>query len=230
MNWKPFYTLWLNLAIVTSSVEAASWELGAYGGITLPSTTDVRQQIPGQALDLNWQHAYAHTSGTWGILATRWQGWAGLEWGVQGEVQRFDFDIKNQHTIRTFTKHGKTFTTDEDLNPHRTDVTLLAINVLLRKDFRWIKPYVGGGGGLALADTRSWDYFNEHVQPSDQSDMSMAPFWQVIGGVSLPIYGGWSVFSQYKFTHSQHAFDFSGATTSWTIEAHHVLGGVTYTF
>ena len=231
MNWKALYTLWLGLTIGTSTPGwAASWELGAYGGVTLPRMTDIRQQIPAQATDLTWQHAYAHAGGTWGVLATRWHPWAGFSWGVQAEVQRFDFDLKNQHNIRTFTKHGKTITNDEDLNPHRTDVTLLGINLLVRKDWRWAKPYVGGGGGMALADTRSWNYFNESVWPSDQSDLSPAPFWQVLGGVQVPLVGGWSLFSQYKFTHSSHRFDFSGATTSWTIEAHHVLGGISYTF
>ncbi len=215
--------------LTTEAAEAGLWELGAYGGVTFPGIADVRLQQPNQT-DVTWHNASSHLSAAYGFNVTYWTPWRGLELGLQGEVERFDANLKNQNQFRTGQVKGVPQAQNEDLNPHDVDITLVGLNLLVRTSLGPIQPYVGVGGGVAFADMRIYDYFFEQTRPSDQSDLSISPMWQVIGGVTIPVAGSWYLFTQYKYSESWHSFDWSNATTSWTITAHHVVGGIGYRF
>jgi opacity protein-like surface antigen len=78
---------------------------------------------------------------------------------------------------------------------------LFMINAYLVGQTGKLRPYLGGGGGIALifADNYSNAGLDEAGTDYDNSDDVVALAWQLIAGADYFLDNNWSVFAEYKY-------------------------------
>ncbi len=129
--------------------------------------------------------------------------------GIEGEIL---------HT----TPHIKSLDNDPGIHLRLTTV---GVNLIVRYPGRTFQPYVGIGGGLAIA--RIGD------TPTVQSDTTVAGGWNVLAGLRAFVTPHIAIFTEYKYTEARLQFDQAfGAVGGFegTYTAQHALAGLSYHF
>jgi lipid A oxidase len=86
-----------------------------------------------------------------------------------------------------------------------------------------LQPYVGAGVGAVIP----------HVEVriggvSQQAYQWRGPGFQLFGGASYALSRRWSLFSEYKFTHTTLTVDIPGGDAHTTLDTHHLVFGGSY--
>lgn len=97
------------------------------------------------------------------------------------------------------------------------------INLQLRYPGRYVRPYLGIGGGLSNGILRHPDI---PARKDQNIEMSSAPSYQLFGGVQLVIAKRWFVFGEYKYS----AANYHWKQLSLNFRSEYFLGGVGYLF
>lgn len=227
MNWAK-YTFPCVLFLLSTSLAHAGWEVSLYGGVSLPfEQYMVHHNDAGTTL--KWEGVQFHDSAVVGGGLTYWR--PGLvDLGLQLEASHFNVNVKNQSNTRGTTQHGTLIRyAEEDLNPAHTDVTTTGLNLLIRVPLPYLQPFLGVGGGAAFADNRQYNYYYEHTSASEDSDLSVSPYWQLLGGVRVP-FGNWALFTEYKLIGFETHFHYK----NWTVDNYNrvqqIIGGLSVSF
>lgn len=97
------------------------------------------------------------------------------------------------------------------------------VNLLLRYPGRYVRPYVGLGGGLSNGIL----YHADIPGRKDHNfETSSAPGYQFFGGIQLVIAGNWFVFGEYKYSAANYHWN----QLSLNFRSEYFLGGFGYIF
>ena len=97
------------------------------------------------------------------------------------------------------------------------------VNLLLRYPGRYVRPYVGIGGGLSSGILRNPDIPG---RKDKNIEMASAPGHQFFGGVQLVIANKWFIFGEYKYS----AANYHWHQLSLNYRSDYFLGGIGYIF
>jgi opacity protein-like surface antigen len=97
------------------------------------------------------------------------------------------------------------------------------VNLLLRYPGRYLRPYVGIGGGLSSGFLRHPDIPGRN---DNNLEMASAPGYQLFGGMQLVITQKWFVFGEYKY----NAANYHWNQLSLNFHSEYFLGGFGYIF
>jgi opacity protein-like surface antigen len=207
--------------------------ISVFGGVALPSKTDVTEVSPGTNLtifDVKLDNSPS-IGGKIGMYITKFRAGRGLDFGLELDITNYSPDQKGNQVLRG-TLNGVpvgVITTAININS-----TLIAVNLLARKPFgvtqdfpngRW-SPYVGIGGGVQTSTFEPPGTIKKGRQPD--------PAFQALAGVKAFLTQHVALFGEYKFTHASHTFETQiGAaiiTDKFTFNVNHLVAGIAVHF
>ena len=97
------------------------------------------------------------------------------------------------------------------------------VNLLLRYPGRYIRPYMGIGGGLSNGILRHADIPG---RLDNNTEMASAPGYQFFGGIQLVIADNWFVFGEYKYSAANYHWN----QLALNFRSEYFLGGIGYLF
>jgi len=207
--------------------------ISVFGGVALPSKTDVTEVGPGTNLTLFDVKLDSSPSigGKIGMYTTQFRAGTGLDFGFELDITNFTPDQKGNQVL-SGTLNGVpvgVITSHININS-----TLIAVNLLARKPFgvtqdlpngRWY-PYVGIGGGVQTSTFEP----PGTIKKGRQTD----PAFQGLAGVKAFLTQHVALFGEYKFTHASHTFETQSGgaiiTDNYTFNVNHFVGGIAVHF
>ncbi|MEO8327939.1 MAG: outer membrane beta-barrel protein [Nitrospirota bacterium] len=97
------------------------------------------------------------------------------------------------------------------------------VNLLLRYPGRYMRPYVGIGGGLSSGILHHTDIPG---RKDHTIETSSAPGYQFFGGIQLVVSANWFVFGEYKYSAANYHWN----QLSLNFRSEYFLGGIGYIF
>ena len=243
----------LVITIMTASLFAWPWPaagqddvrvnpidryISVFGGVALPSKTDVTEVGPGTNVtifDVKLDNSPS-IGGKIGMYTTQFRGSSGLDFGGELDITNFSPDQKGNQTLNASGTVGGVPVVAAVTNPVNINSTLIAFNLLARKPFgvtqdlpngRW-SPYVGIGGGVQTSTFEP----PGSIKKARQTD----PAFQGLAGVKVFLAQHIALFGEYKFTHASHTFETQDISTGaiitdkYTFNVNHIVAGLAVHF
>ena len=201
--------------------------ISVFGGVALPSKTDVTEVGPGTNVtifDVKLDNSPS-IGGKIGMYTTQFRASTGLDFGVELDITNFTPDQKGGQRLNG----GAVIT-----NPVNINSTIFAVNLLARKPFlvaqglsngRW-SPYVGIGGGVQTSTFEP----PGTIKKGRQTD----PAFQGLAGVKAFLTQHVALFWEYKFTHASQTFETQSGgaiiTDKYTFNVNHIVAGLAVHF
>jgi opacity protein-like surface antigen len=210
--------------------------ISVFGGVALPSKTDVTEVGPGTNVtifDVKLDNSPS-IGGKLGMYTTQFRAGSGLDFGLELDITNYSPDQKGNQILNASGTLGGVPVTAVVTNPININSTLIAFNLLARKPFgvtqdlpngRWY-PYVGIGVGVQISTFEP----PGTIEKGRQTD----PAFQGLAGVKAFLTQHVALFGEYKFTHASHTFEtqISGAiiTDKFTFNVNHLVAGLAVHF
>ncbi len=208
--------------------------LALFGGMTFPSTTDVKVTNGGTNFTILGQDFSSSKSlgGKVGVWIPALRRSTGLDLGLEIDVTNYQPDVKAGQHRANVTVNGTTVTgtagrsRDMDVNS-----TILAANVLLRLPLYVsdefprgrFYPYLGGGPGFQKSSFGTTG--------KSHPDLAL----QAVAGMHVFLAKRVSLFAEYKYTHASQTFGFTTSTggtqdEKYTFNVSHAVAGLAVHF
>ncbi|MBA3967039.1 MAG: outer membrane beta-barrel protein [Nitrospirales bacterium] len=145
-----------------------------------------------------------------GLFPSLFSGYLGLELESFGQNNSLNFPIEENGAATGKGKSGL--------------ITYSSmVNLLLRYPGRYMRPYVGIGGGLSNGILHHSDIPG---RKDHYIETSSAPGYQFFGGIQLVVAANWFVFGEYKYSAANYHWN----ELSLNFRSEYFLGGIGYIF
>jgi lipid A oxidase len=228
------------LALAAARAVGAETDLSLYVGKSFTNDSDLRlRQSSGTDLTfhgVSWSDHSFEMPIYYGFRVTHFFGHRS-DWGIAVDFFHYKVFADTNATLAvTGTRGGAPVSGPERLGDtvQRFDITHGVNYLTLNAIHRWrlrsggprsprgrLQPYVGAGVGAVIphVEARIGGVFKDGYQ-------LRGPGYQLLAGANYALSSHWSLFGEYKYTHTTLAVDVPGGGARTTLDSHHlVLGG-----